>query len=244
MKTGGIVLRILKPAQRSDDKVSFAFILRSRPFHFFRRVAAITKKGKSMENKIREILEFWLGEDPYQPLKNQEKWWKKDSTWDEEIRHRFLRDWERARSGDYDVWKQSALGCLAWILLLDQFSRNLYRDSPQAFAQDPLALQACLDGLHQGLDTQLQAIQKVFFYLPLMHSESLSHQHRSVALFRQLLAEAPQDLTPSLQNSFEFALRHAEIIQRFGRFPHRNAILGRQSSEAEILFLQEPHSSF
>ncbi len=197
-----------------------------------------------MEEKINAILEFWLGKDPKKPLENQDKWWKKDPSWDEEIRQRFSEDVEQAKNGNYDDWKQKPLGCLAWIILLDQFSRNLYRGSAQSFAQDELARQACLQGLAEGLDTQLTPIQRTFFYMPLMHSESLSEQKQSVTLFRQLAEHAPKELASSLKNNLDFALRHAEIIQRFGRFPHRNDILGRDSSREEKDFLQEPNSSF
>jgi len=130
------------------------------------------------------------------------------------------------------------------ILLTDQFPRNMYRDSPQAFAYDAKALAWCLEGLKQQFDRHLRPIERVFFYLPLEHAESLEHQERSVEKFRELLDEADERRKNVFAEYLDLAVRHRNIIARFGRFPHRNRILGRESTGEELAFLKEPGSSF
>ena len=149
-----------------------------------------------------------------------------------------------ACEGRYDSWRQRSLSCLAYIILLDQFSRNIYRNTPKAFDQDPLALQACLEGQKRKFETELSPVQRWFFYMPMMHSENLEIQKLSVAVFHKLAEEAPPELKEALESAFDFARRHYEIIARFGRFPHRNLILNRHSSREEIDFLKQPGSTF
>ncbi|MGB2002542.1 MAG: DUF924 family protein, partial [Porticoccaceae bacterium] len=150
--------------------------------------------------------------------------------------------------GKYRDWLQTARGRLAAIIVLDQFSRNMYRDKPQAFAQDALALQWCLEGLKTEIDLQLEPIERVFFYLPLEHSEDLQMQDLACRKFAELLDQVTLLGAESNGNTYEgfyqFAERHRQVIQKFGRFPHRNRILGRVNSEAEQQYLDTPGSGF
>lgn len=135
---------------------------------------------------------------------------------------------------------------MALIILLDQFSRNIYRGMPEAFSQDALALCISERGIEKGFDKELHPAERIFFYIPFMHSEDIQMQNKSVELYRGLERdfESPADLARMLTNSREFAERHREIIVRFGRYPHRNEILGRESTEEEVKFLKKPGSSF
>jgi len=135
-------------------------------------------------------------------------------------------------------WQQTPHSGLALIVLLDQFPRNMFRGDPRAFATDPLAREVATHLIQHNLDQQLLPVERSFVYMPFMHSEVLADQQRSVTLFRQLAQERPY------LNSVSYALKHQEIIERFGRFPHRNAVLGRSSTPEEVEFLQQPGSSF
>ena len=137
-------------------------------------------------------------------------------------------------------------GILALIVLLDQFSRNIYRDTPRAFSQDALALKTALKGMERGHDETLHPIERTFYYMPLMHSEDIGIQKISLDIYARLemSCSGPPELREVLRNSREYAEKHAEIVARFGRYPHRNEILGRESTEEEIKFLEEPGSSF
>lgn len=196
---------------------------------------------------IDAIVEFWFGADPDDGAVAKEKsslWWSKNPQVDEEIRQRFEGLVAKAAAGELSDWQMTPRGKLALILLTDQFPRNIYRDTPRAFACDPKALAECLDGVTRGLDLSLRPIERVFFYLPLEHSESLEHQEQSVKQFRELIDAVGADLKGVFAQYLDFAVRHREIIARFGRFPHRNKILGRESTAEEAAFLAEPGSSF
>jgi uncharacterized protein (DUF924 family) len=193
------------------------------------------------------IREFWFGNnlaDPDLARSRAGLWWQKDAQIDRHIADRFESWVIKAANRELDRWLATPTGCLALILLTDQFPRNIYRNTSQAFAHDPLARSWCTQGIQTGADLQLHPIERLFFYLPLEHSESLADQDRSVALLQSLAIA----VEPSVRSTFEdfttFAIRHRDIIARFDRFPHRNAILGRESSPAEIAFLAEPNSSF
>ncbi|MCW8858860.1 MAG: DUF924 domain-containing protein [Deltaproteobacteria bacterium] len=176
----------------------------------------------------QNVLDFWFQEiDP-------KSWWVKDADFDQLIRDRFLAVHEQAICGELFKWREQAEGRLAEIIVLDQFSRNMFRNSAQAFAYDPLALVLAQEAVYQGADKKLSQSQKNFLYMPFMHSESLAIHVVAVELFRQNGSES----------SFEFELKHMEIIERFGRYPHRNEILGRQSTTEEIEFLKQPGSGF
>jgi uncharacterized protein (DUF924 family) len=191
-----------------------------------------------------DVLEFWFGAEGTPPLANAPSWFKKDPAFDGEIRERFGSTLQRAVRGELEAWKDTPRGRLAFIVLLDQFSRNAYRDTPAMFAQDALALEASLLGQRLGQDLSLSTVERLFFYLPMMHAEDLVLQRRCLERYAQLLAEAPEDLQKHCSNSLEFAKKHLAFIERFGRFPHRNAILSRSSTPEEVAFLAQPGSSF
>lgn len=193
------------------------------------------------------VLEFWFGNggnDTAIAQAQQKLWWSKNETVDAGIRGRFAELVESAAAGTLDHWALDARGRLALILLFDQFPRNMYRDTPRAFSYDLLACRLALAGIAAGADRGLRAIERVFFYLPLEHSESEELQERCVALFTALAAGVPEADRKTFQGYVDYAVRHRDVIHRFGRFPHRNHILGRASSPEETAFLKQPGSSF
>lgn len=191
-----------------------------------------------------EILRFWFGPPDGPPFANQARWWTKDPAFDETIRARFGTDLETAAAGGLRDWEEAPRSRLALVLVLDQFSRNAFRDTARAFAQDGRALALCRDGIARGLDRALALVERYFFYMPLMHAEDLAIQQTAVATFARLADEAPLELRGGFEAAVDFAERHRAIIERFGRFPHRNAILGRESTPEEAEFLTQPNSSF
>jgi len=193
------------------------------------------------------IHEFWFGSDPNDAVVAQKKsnlWWAKKSENDQEIQRRFGMYVDMAARSELDGWIKSAGSMLALILLTDQFPRNIFRNTPKAFEFDSLAQELCLSGIKQGMDKTLRPIERVFFYLPLEHAESTEHQEQSVQLYTKLFQEVPANQMDQFRGYLTFALRHRSIIARFGRFPHRNVILNRESTPEEAAFLQEPGSSF
>lgn len=197
--------------------------------------------------KVEAVLEFWFGSNPDDAAIAKEKsalWWSKNPQVDDEIRGRFEGLVAKAAAGELSYWEATPAGRLALILLTDQFPRNIYRDSPRAFAYDAKALAWCLDGIEQHVDRKLRPIERVFLYLPLEHAESLEHQDKSVKYFGELVSIVDEPDKAVFKEYLDFAIRHRDIIARFGRFPHRNKILGRQFTAEEIAFLNEPGSSF
>jgi len=193
------------------------------------------------------IRSFWFGFDPDDAVTAQQRsklWWSKNPEIDQEIRQRFAPYVEAVACHELDAWANRAGGLLALILLIDQFPRSMYRNSPKAFEYDTLAQQWSLNGIEHGLDKKLRPIERVFFYLPFEHSEDAAHQDLSVKLFTRLYQEVPPEHMDIFRGFLTFALRHRRIIERFGRFPHRNNALGRMSTSEEIDFLQTPGSSF
>ncbi|MGF1491419.1 MAG: DUF924 family protein [Microcoleaceae cyanobacterium] len=186
-----------------------------------------------------EILNFWFGH-PDDPAYGRERkvWFIKNPKFDAEIRERFLTDYQSASQGELNHWHNTPKSCLALVLLLDQFPRNLFRGQPQAFATDDQALALAKHALEWNFDQQLLVIQRIFFYMPFEHSENLADQARCVELFSQL------DQNPETASFLDYAKRHRAVIRRFGRFPHRNRILGRENTSEEDEFLQQPGSSF
>lgn len=178
--------------------------------------------------KAEQILHFWF--EALQP----DDWFRRSDTVDAQIRQRFADCHRAAAAAELADWRREPTGRLAEILVLDQFSRNLFRESPDAFACDGMALVLAQEAIALGVDGALSSEQRVFMYMPMMHSESLEIQRESLRLYTALGRE----------DNLAFARRHAEIIERFGRFPHRNAVLGRPSSFEEQAFLREPGSSF
>lgn len=168
-----------------------------------------------------EILDFWRGAGP-------ERWFANDPAFDAEIRHRFGTVHEEAARGLLDSWAATPDGALALIIILDQFSRNLYRNDPRAFAQDEAALRLAEMAIAEHFDRRFPLPERAFFYMPFMHAEDLAAQERCIAL-----AKAAGD-----ENTARYARMHRDVIAQFGRFPHRNAALGRSSTEAERRYLE------
>ena len=190
-------------------------------------------------SRVDEILAFWFGrpgDDEFGAPR--EAWWKKDPAFDEAIRSRFLADYQRAVAGETGDFADTPDGALALILVLDQFPRNMFRDAARAFAADEQARAVARTAVDAGFDRDMPPILRLFPYLPFEHSECMADQQASVSLINALPEHAGRDKT------IESALRHREIIARFGRFPHRNAILGRETTAKEAAFLKEPNSSF
>ena len=190
--------------------------------------------------RAEEILRFWFADS----LRNDAdlspyvaRWFGSDANFDRSIAERFGADTQQAADGAFDGWKESPRGRLALIILLDQFTRNVFRGMAKAYACDAQAAQICLEGLAAGADRSLAPVERLFFYLPLLHSERLADQDRSVECFRRLAAECDGAQSREFEQWLRLARRHRRIVAWFGRFPHRNVILGRTSTAAERIFL-------
>ncbi len=194
----------------------------------------------------KDILTFWFGEEPLAVPTGERLrfWFGGDPATDDLIRRHFGILPSQAAAGACDHWAATPRGRLALLLVLDQFPRNLFRDSAQAYAFDERARAVAAAGLEVGQDRGLSPAERAFFYLPFEHSEQLADQQRSVLLFETLRAEAPPGCEKICEGFLDYARRHLEIIQRFGRFPHRNQALGRLSTAEELTFLSQPGSSF
>jgi uncharacterized protein (DUF924 family) len=185
------------------------------------------------------VLDFWFLPPSHPDYGvSRPEWFRKDRDFDALIERQFGSVIARALDGDFREWEHDVHGALARIIVLDQFTRNTLRDTPRAFAGDPQAQQAALAMLEERRDLLLIPEQRWFVYMPLEHAEDVELQERGVALFRELEREAEFD------DIADYAIRHRDIIARFGRFPHRNRILGRESTPEEIEFLKQPGSSF
>lgn len=193
------------------------------------------------------VLRFWFGENTgsADTAKRQAAlWWSKQPATDTVIRRQFAPWVQAAGFGRFAGWQETAGGALALIILLDQFPRNLFRGSPRAFAYDAQARETAIALIRTGRYLELRLIERVFAYLPLEHSEIPAHQDECVALFEALHDEAPEGEKAVFAGYVDFAHRHRDIVRRFGRFPHRNAALGRPSTPEEAAFLLQPGSSF
>ncbi|MEE4271174.1 MAG: DUF924 family protein [Thermoanaerobaculales bacterium] len=200
-----------------------------------------------METIREELLELWFGvehDDAEAGKRQADLWWGQSAATDEMLTARFGQEAASAAGGVFDHWSGSPRGRLALILLLDQLPRVIHRGSPAAFAQDGRARQVAVKGLASGADRLLRPIERVFFYLPFEHSEDRDDQRRSVELFSALADEVPEGWRTTFEGYLDYAVRHRVIIDRFSRFPHRNAILGRESTAEEIEFLKDPGSGF
>lgn len=195
--------------------------------------------GMSLPARAKALLDFWFGAegDPARE-KRREIWFKSTEAFDQAVRADFLEDHERAVRGELAEWEGAPCAALALVLLLDQVPRNGFRGTPRAYATDAEARAAADRAIRRGFDRKVPPAWRIFFYLPFVHSETLADQERALELFAALPPD-PERPGPSRQ-----VLRHHEIIVRFGRFPHRNAVLGRPSSAEETVFLTEPDSSF
>ena len=186
-----------------------------------------------------EVLEFWFGApDSPEFGRNRKRWFEKSAEFDALVRERFQATHEAAAAGRLDGWTERPLAALALVVALDQFPRNMFRGAPRAFATDPQALAVARGMVARGFDQALLPVQRTFAYLPFEHAEDRDAQRESLRLFDRLARE-----TASV-DVLQYAMLHYAIVDRFGRFPHRNAILGRASSAAELTFLAQPGSSF
>ncbi|MCG8668702.1 MAG: DUF924 domain-containing protein [Pseudomonadales bacterium] len=176
----------------------------------------------------QSVIEFWFNET------DEKFWWAKDDEFDNQIRERFGDYHAAAVTGDLFDWRSAPEGRLAEIIVLDQFSRNMFRNMPWAFAWDGMALVLAQEAVNCKADQALDNTKRAFMYLPYMHSESAKIHEQAVTLFN----------VPGMEDNYQFELKHKEIIDRFGRYPHRNELLGRESTDEEIEFLKQPGSSF
>ncbi len=199
-------------------------------------------------DEARAVREYWFGARPLtaQALERRMDFWfgAQSTGRDEEIRSRFGGLLERAAAGELDAWADGPRRRLSLILLLDQFPRNMFRGTARAFQYDAQALTLALTGMQSGADGALDFVERLFFYMPLEHAENRDVQDESVAAFRRLLAEVPAELHETFASTLSFAERHRSIIERFGRFPHRNAVLLRASTPEEEQWLKEGGASF
>lgn len=175
---------------------------------------------------VAEILEFWFAEE-VKPL-----WFVATPEFDEALRERFLATYRAAKAGGLEDWEQTPLGALALVIALDQFPLNLFRGQPESFATEAAARAVADRAITHGFDREMSPEQRLFLYLPFMHGEALADQDHSVRLFQQA----------GLEENLRFARHHRDLIRRFGRFPHRNAILGRESSPEEMAYLASPEA--
>jgi uncharacterized protein (DUF924 family) len=176
----------------------------------------------------QEIIKFWFEEI------NQSQWFKKDDAFDQLISDRFSDVHSRAVRCEFFDWRENAKGRLAEIIVLDQFSRNMFRDSPLAFINDSMALILSQEAISLGIDKLLEPVERSFLFLPLMHSESIKIHKVAEDLYRQY----------GMESNLEWEIKHKKIIEKFGRYPHRNEVLGRKSTKEELDFLNQPNSSF
>ncbi len=169
----------------------------------------------------QDILDFWFADE------TRELWFDSTPEFDAELRERYRQTWEQARRGELDTWMETADGCLALAIVLDQFPLNMFRGSAESYSTEAQARGASRAAIERGFDRELEADRRAFLYLPFMHSEDIEDQRLALRLFDQ----------PGLESNLRFAHHHHDIVARFGRFPHRNAALGRDSTEAEIAYL-------
>ena len=190
----------------------------------------------SVISDSQAVLTFWFG-SPAGAYRKQ--WFRKDPDFDAKIKTQFLDLYGAMVASPPENWLRTAHTSLARIIVLDQFARNMFRGTPKSFAADPLALATADTAIQHGYEAQLLPIERFFLYLPFEHSENLAHQNRCVDHFETLVADAPE-----LEHGLDYARRHRDVIAQFGRFPHRNEVLGRQNTEAELEFLRQPGSRF
>ena len=197
--------------------------------------------------EAREVLEFWFGplsSDGTADPVHSRRWWSKNPDFDREIEKHFGALHEAVARGEKSDWLESPRGRLASIIVLDQFSRNMFRGDPKSYDSDARALKLALDGLDRGDDRFLGPDERTFLYMPLVHSEDLAIQDRSVAIFTALAGELSGEARKSAEKTLEFAKKHREIVIMFGRFPHRNAVIGRTTTADEMAFIVHEDSPF
>jgi len=194
-----------------------------------------------VSDKIHELLDFWFGDLGQADLPTSDRtnlWFGENEQLKKAMLAKFKDHYLQAIEGQIETWAESPRGRLALIILLDQFSRSMHRNSPGAFQQDEHAQELCLEGLQQKMDQSLTLIERVFFYMPLVHSENSERQEQSIRLFQTLVQLSMTETTQVYQLFLAYAYAHFRVIKEFGRFPQRNSILGRQSTDAEVAFLK------
>ena len=193
------------------------------------------------------VLSFWLGELDADGMARKEtsaRWWKKDPAFDQEIRERFMATYDAIVAGGHRDWLATPRGRVAYVIVLDQFSRNMFRGTAKMFAADPLALAAAIEGLDAGVDAELAPAECTMLYMPLMHSEAMAMQERCIERFGSLRDRSAGVVSERAADNLKFAIAHRDIIAKWKRFPHRNETLGRPSTPEELEFLKQPGSGF
>lgn len=196
---------------------------------------------------VEKVISFWFGElDEEGRAKPSvsKRWFQKSETFDAEIGENFEGVYEAIAAGEHQDWLEAPRGRLAYVIVLDQFSRNMFRGTPKMYAQDARGLKVAKEGVYRGDDKKLAFSERPFLYMPLMHSEELEDQQVCVELFEAFRDELEGKKREQIENNLDYAVRHLEIVERFGRFPHRNKIMGRESTAEEEAFLKQPGSSF
>jgi uncharacterized protein (DUF924 family) len=194
-----------------------------------------------MVDKVHEILNFWFGDLGRADLPSSDRtnlWFGESELLKQDMIKKFETEYKDAITGHLNEWGKTPRGRLALIILLDQFSRWAYRNTPNAFIQDKIAQQLCTEGLREKMDKSLTLIERVFFYMPLVHAEDTKIQDTSIQLFQNLVSLSMTETTQVYQLFLAYAYAHFRVVKEFGRFPQRNQILGRESTEAEIAFLK------
>lgn len=200
---------------------------------------AVHADPSEKELGIMKVLDNWFEYDHnHVPLFENEVWWVKSKEVDDTIRFQYKDLHKQAIQGGLKDWLDTPRGTLAYVILIDQFSRNMYRNSPKAYAYDQLALTVAKDAIKKGEDQKLSLTERVFLYMPLEHSENVDDQNQSVALFEKLYQDTPKDYQPLAAKFLKYAKEHQKIIQQFNRFPHRNKVLSRKSTPEEVAFLK------
>lgn len=201
-------------------------------------------------DRIEKVLRYWFADADAATVSLDAlhgrlgHWFGESSETDAHIARVFPSELEEAAAGRLDAWAETPRGRLALVVVCDQFSRNAYRGTPRAFALDGYALGLTEAGLAAGVSSELNVAQRIAFYLPLMHAEDMERQRRSLDLYQRLHAESPEALRPALSRVKDAAERHFRIVDRFGRYPHRNEVLARTTTEAEADFMKQPDSSY
>lgn len=205
------------------------------------------KVRPELSPEVARVLDFWfasLDERGLAPVDQRKRWFQKSEDFDREVSREFQELHTHICAGRRDDWLALPHSRLAYILVIDQFSRNMFRGDPKTYAHDDLALDACKTGIESGMMDVLVAHEQAFFLMPLMHSEGLADQELCVEKFAALMQANSSPVRETFANNHQYAIAHSDIVARFGRFPHRNALLGRESTPEELAFLATPNSSF
>lgn len=197
--------------------------------------------------EYQKILEYWFGELDEHGRADESRfklWFGKSEETDQYLTENYTELLESAKRGELDAWKENAEGLVAFIVLLDQFSRNIYRDTAEMYAADEQVLNAAKHGVETGMDKEMPISHKVVTYMPFMHSENLEDQEQCIELFKNLQNEVPEAVKESVQGNIDYAIKHRDVVKEYGRFPHRNQILGRESTDKEKEYLSNPDAGF